>query len=389
MAVGVERERVEVRDALPVLEYAPAAEPSTPRVIGFDIARALAILAMMVDHCAQALGPAQPIGWGGALLGMIDGRASAIFVVLAGVGVTLLNRRQTPAEIRAVLIRRGAFLLAIGFINQAIWPGDILRLFGVTMMAAGFFVGFSSRKLLATAIAVICAFPVLMLVSDYNARWDWDSYTYRGLWTPAGALRNLFYDGFRPVIPWAGLLILGMWIGRLDTTRASVRRRMLLWGVGLTAGAETVSHYALAYWLKHPHGFSEDTIRAICETGSMPPLPIFVMTVIGTALTFIALALMVGHRWSENKLHPLHVALGDWLMRPLMATGQMALTWYIFHIAVGAVWVSRRGWHSAGTVTNGILFGAVFFCVLVVISAVWKRHFKYGPMEWVLRNVSN
>jgi uncharacterized membrane protein YeiB len=52
--------------------------------------------------------------------------------------------------------------------------------------------------------------------------------------------------------------------------------------------------------------------------------------------------------------------------------------------------VRRRGWHSFGSVTNGILVGVVFFAGLVVLSTVWKRYYKfrYGPMEWVLRNVT-
>jgi uncharacterized membrane protein YeiB len=379
MAAVAERERMELRE-LPVLDYqATAAEQATRRIIGYDVARAFAILAMIIDHCAQALGPTQPTGWGGTLLGLIDGRASAIFVVLAGVGVTLLNRRQSAAEIREVLFRRGAFLLAIGFINQAIWPGDVLRLFGITMMAAGFLVGLSSRALLATAVAVVLTFPVLWVCFDYNDRWDWNTYAYRGLWTPGGAARNIFYDGFRPVIPWAGLLILGMWIGRLDSTRASVRRGMLLWGVGLTAATETLSHVALRLWLAHPGNVSEDTIRSICETGSMPPMPVFVLTVVGTALTVISLALMASHRWP-----------GARVTSALIATGQMALTWYLFHISVGALWVRKRGWHSFGSVTNGILVGIAFFVGLVLLSALWKRRFKfkYGPMEWVLRNVT-
>jgi uncharacterized membrane protein YeiB len=379
MAAVVERERMELRE-LPVLEYQTAAtETATRRIIGYDVARAFAILAMVIDHCAQALGPTQPTGWGAKLMELIDGRPSAVFVVLAGVGVTLLNRRQTAAQIREVLFRRGAFLLAIGIINQTIWIGDVLRLFGVTMMVAGFLVPLSGRALLGTAVAVVLAFPVLWVCFNYDDRWDWNTYHYRGLWTPAGAARNLFYDGLRPVIPWAGLLIFGMWLGRLDSTRASVRRGMLLWGVGLTAGTETLSRVALRIWLAHPGRFSEDTIRSVCETASMPPMPIFVLTVVGTALTVIALCLMAGHRWQNARL-----------TGALIATGQMALTWYLFHIAVGALWVWRRGWHSFGSVTNGLLVGLVFFAGLVVLSTIWKRHyeFKYGPMEWVLRNVT-
>jgi len=381
MAAVVERERMELRD-LPVLDRqaaVAATDVASRRIIGYDVARAFAILAMIIDHCAQALGPTHPSGWGGKLLELIDGRASATFVVLAGVGVTLLNRRQTPAEIREVLFRRGAFLLAIGFVNQAIWAGDVLRLFGVTMMAAGFLVVLPGRALLAAAVTVVLTFPALWICFDYNANWDWNTYAYRGLWTPGGAVRNILYDGFRPVIPWAGLLILGMWIGRLDSTRASVRRGLLFWGVGLTAATETLSHVALRIWLAHPGNVSEDTIRAICETGSMPPMPVFVLTVVGTALTVIALALMASHRWPNARL-----TVG------LIATGQMALTWYLFHIAVGALWVRKRGWHSFGSVTRGIIIGVIFFAVLVLLSTLWKRRlkFKYGPMEWVLRNVT-
>ena len=72
----------------------------------------------------------------------------------------------------------------------------------------------------------------------------------------------------------------------------------------------------------------------------------------------------------------------------LPLTGQMALTWYLFHIVVGAAYVRKHGWHTAGTVTNGLLVGVVFFAIVVVLSTLWKRYFKYGPMEWVLRNVS-
>ena len=67
---------------------------SAERVIGFDLARALAILGMVVVHfslvmAADRSGPA----WLTEVLGFLDGRAAATFVILAGVGVTLMSRR--------------------------------------------------------------------------------------------------------------------------------------------------------------------------------------------------------------------------------------------------------------------------------------------------------
>src|SRR5437868_15437930 len=80
------------------------------RVVGYDVARALAICSMMLDHCSQALGPRATAGWGARVLEFLDGRASATVIVLAGVGVTLLGRRNTPTELRRTLLRRGTLL---------------------------------------------------------------------------------------------------------------------------------------------------------------------------------------------------------------------------------------------------------------------------------------
>src|SRR3954468_15651359 len=96
------RESVELR---PMVIVRPA---TASRIIGYDVARALAILGMLLDHCAQVLGPRWPEGWGLSVLLCMDGRATAVFVMLAGVGVTLLARRHTPAEMRRTMVRRGA-----------------------------------------------------------------------------------------------------------------------------------------------------------------------------------------------------------------------------------------------------------------------------------------
>ncbi len=115
------------------------------RVVGLDVARALAILGMAVVHfslvmAADRTGPR----WLAAMLGFLDGRPAAMFVILAGVGVTLMSRRavlsaspHAVGEIRKVLLRRGLLLLALGFVNLAIWPGDILRVYGVSMAVTG------------------------------------------------------------------------------------------------------------------------------------------------------------------------------------------------------------------------------------------------------------
>jgi uncharacterized protein len=352
--------------------------PATSRIHGYDVARALAILGMLVDHCTQVLGPRMPEGWGLSVLQFMDGRATAVFVMLAGVGVTLLGRRYTTAERRWIMVRRGIFLLAIGFLDQLIWPGDVLRLFGVTFILAGFIAPLRTRWVVAVAAGLVMAFPALSLFVDYYARWDASMTVYSHLWTIKGAFRNLFFDGFRPVIPWAGILVFGMALGRLDVSRAAVRRRMFFWGVGLAVGIEVTGRLLLKYLLTHPigAGLNEYVLSDWLETGSMPPLPFFVLTVTGTALAVIAVALEAAARWPDSPF-----------VRALVPIGQMAFTMYVLHILIGAVFVHYLGWHCAYTVSRSLLAGVGFFLLLVVISAVWRQHWKSGPMEWLLRRV--
>jgi len=194
---------------------------STPtqsqRIEGLDVSRSLAILGMMVVHFMLVMTDgAPPENWSSFLLNLLDGRAAATFVILAGMGVTLMARKAQPptgtpsqTTIAAILRRRGLLLLAVGFLNLTIWEGDILRVYGVSLLIVPWLVWRSSRVVLLAAMGFVLAFGVLFVVVDYSQNWDWSTMTYHGLWTASGLVRNLFYDGFRSVFPWTGLLLLG------------------------------------------------------------------------------------------------------------------------------------------------------------------------------------
>jgi len=93
------------------------------RIEGYDLARALAILGMVVVHFALVMSSerADEGGWASKLIQLLDGRAAATFMVLAGVGITLgrstgldimclIGTRDTPR--RSQLSGLGAHTLA-------------------------------------------------------------------------------------------------------------------------------------------------------------------------------------------------------------------------------------------------------------------------------------
>jgi uncharacterized protein len=363
-----------------------AGTPAAPvkRVLGFDIARALAIMGMVVAHFSLVMsadhsGPA----WLKELLGFLDGRAAATFVVLAGVGLTMLSQRAVQsadphaiAKIRKILICRGLFLLTLGFINLRIWPGDILRVYGVSLVLAARLITASNRRLLLGSLGYALGFVALSLALDFGKNWDWATLTYRRLWTPTGLLRNLFYDGFRSVLPWTGFVFFGMWLGRLNLRDPAVNGRVLLAAVVTTICADVVSRLCVSYFLANPDGMDAETVKALFGTESMPALPLFLFASGGIAVAVIALSVRLAETWPSR------------LWRPVAATGQMALTWYFAHIVLGLGTVVALGLVASQPLSVAAGCGAAFFALAVLVSWLWKMVFRHGPLEWAMRKIA-
>ena len=359
---------------------AAAKENAAPRqrLDGLDLARALAILGMTLVHFALVMGaPDAARGWETKVMEFLDGRAAALFVVLAGVGVTLMGRsaeaKGTTREVKRTLAKRGVFLLVLGFINLTIWPGDILRVYGVTLLMAPWLLVRRSGTLWGVIATFVIGFIVLFLTIDYEKHWDWETMTYHELWTGRGLVRNLFYDGFRSVFPWTGLLVLGMWLGTLNLRDPRVTRNMIGAGLGIAVVAEVIS--VLLVRLSRPK-LGQELAHALFGTESMPPLPIFLLSAIGVAVSVMGASLWAARRWQKG------------LMTALARTGRMALTWYLAHIVVGLGTVVALGWDGQYPIWKGFVAAGGFFAVALVISWIWMGAFKAGPMEWVMRKVA-
>ena len=90
-----------------------ATRESSGRMVGIDVARAVAFGGMLLAHYTFAP-PASP-DWLQAVDAAADGRAAPLFCVLAGVGAGLLSARGRDREV----VGRGLVLVAVGCL---VWP---------------------------------------------------------------------------------------------------------------------------------------------------------------------------------------------------------------------------------------------------------------------------
>ncbi len=102
--------------------------------------------------------------------------------------------------------------------------------------------------------------------------------------------------------------------------------------------------------------------------------PFYMLTAIGTSLTVIGLCLILG------SIHRLQRIL--W---PLVMTGQMALSLYVGHALVGFTilkWIDMRRGESLSFIA---FFVVMCWVTSVAFSAAWRSFFKRGPLEHVMR----
>ena len=361
------------------------------RIEGYDLARAFAIFGMVVVNFKVVMGaggwttetPAGP-AWLQSLTGLLDGRAAATFVVLAGIGVALGARRAVasgdPSALsaaRKTLWKRAAFLFFGGLLFATVWEADIIHFYGWYIGLGALLIAFPNRRLLAVAALLTLAFPILLATFAYEAEWNLDTLAYEGFWTPAGQARNLFFNGFHPVVPWIAFLLLGIWIGRRNVLDPATRRRLLIGGAAVALTVEIVSAALVALLTRGASPENAEAVVALLGSEALPPMPFYMLAGGGTAVAVIMLAVAFAQRFPRAAA-----------TRALVAAGQLSLTIYVAHVLIGMGGLSAVGRLENQSLPFAIAASAAFYALAITFAVLWRKRFARGPLEWVMRRAS-
>ena len=319
------------------------------RLTGLDVARYLAFVGMVVVNFKVVTGAVKAEGdvEAGlkAVAGALEGRAAAIFVILAGLGLGLASLKAR-AQTVSVTLRRSLFLLVVGLANTVIFEADIIHYYAVYYLFGVLLIDRSDRQLILGIVGLNLAAVVMMLAFNYDAEWDWTTYSYSGLWTFPGFLRNLFFNGWHPVVPWLGFLLYGVILSRTALSSGRVQVRLMVSGILAVAIAEA-AHALLTPVLS---GWDAE-LGALATTSPIPPMPLYTLAGGGVASVVIGGCLWIAD-WAEGASvgksmdKSLDIAgdkSGDkvrhavrWLVRNIVTpAGRQTLTLYIAHILIG------------------------------------------------------
>lgn len=232
------------------------------RLVGIDLARCLALLAMMATHL---LDQRDPDGSLSASAWLFSGRASALFALLAGVSLALLSGRTRPLRGRA-RARRSAGLavraLLVALVGLALGEVDsgiavILTHYGVLLLLGLLVLGLQARTLaVLAAVWVVLGPAVAQVLRPELAPRGFASPSFEQLAEPGRLLSELLFTGYYPMASWFAYLLAGMALGRLDL--AALRRRTLV-ALAAAGGAVAVA----TTWLSHRLTEREDVLSAL------------------------------------------------------------------------------------------------------------------------------
>ncbi len=359
---------------------------SQSRLLGLDFARALAVFGMVLVNFKIVMGADQNgADWLVKFAGMFDGRASALFVVLAGVGMSLMSKRardNNDAEMlgrnQFSLLRRALALFIIGLLYTPIWPADILHFYGIYIAAGALLLGAANKHLWQMIWLLVLVYPFMLHNLDYDREWDWSTLTYEGFWTLSGQFRHLFYNGFHPVIPWLAFLLLGMRLGRMDLHSPAKHKSFIIWGLALALLTEFHSYFFVGVFTLSDKPVPMDIAQALFGTNPMPPMPFYMLAASGWAIAVIGISLTLGRKFAET----------TWF-KPFVAVGQLALTMYVAHVILGMGVLEALGKLENQTLAFALTAALVFCVAATVFATLWLRKFKRGPLEVLLRKLSS
>ena len=372
----------------------PLAGSREGRLYGVDLARFVALIGMALVHILPTrdeLGHTELAGW------IASGRASALFAVLAGVGIALASGGARPersrpwGQLSTAMLIRCVILVALG-----LWLADlsgvgvyvILAYYGVLFALAVPFLRLRALPLAVLAAGCALAMPVLQhLLIPHLPAFDGSQPTFPALADdPWRVTTYVLVSGVYPVLPWLTYLFAGMAAGRLPLGRRDVQVRLALGGLALGAAAWVTS------WLLLTAGGVAERLPEVAGTG-VPVMDVESGHFSGSTFTSTWWWLVVVSPHSSTPFDLAHTTgfafavlggalllcgaasrVGRWVLAAPVAAGSMTLTLYTVHV------LALR--ETPGDDTLGLWFTHV--ALALVVGLAWRSGFPRGPVEQVV-----
>jgi uncharacterized protein len=386
------------------------------RIAVVDVLRAIALLGIIITHCAQGFLAGRPPRPGFMNLSALDGfvlnlgtlltfgKFFTIFSFLFGLSFALQMRSaaQRGSAFTGRFTWRLVVLALIALVHNVFYAGDILIIYAFLGLLLIPFRAVNTRVLLVVALLLIFNIPGLVLgwrglsapplnadqqqvaaqMQAQGAQEAQRQFDIKKSGTAAEIIRTNLTDGMEGKLAFQlrsgrlwitfGLFLLGLCAGRLeifrDTEAHRTLFRRLIWGAGALAALTTLVAIV-----------RPARVQAAASLGDL--LVSLSWSVQQASLSAFYVAVVTLLYW-RNPVRG--------LLPGLAPVGKMGLTVYLTQTVFGVLLFYGFGLGLLGElgVASAIALGILFFVVQVVLARWWMTHFSMGPVEWLWRSLT-
>lgn len=370
-------------DAVPDGAAVPAVPDRGRRVAFLDVARAIAMIGVVLMNATAVVFPGEMTGERESsvltsvlevgLSVLMSGKARAMLMVLLGVGAVLAwssVARRGGRPMATMLRRYVALGVLFGIPHLLVFSGDILAHYAIT------------------ALVLAALLPLMTAGSPNRPLWfAAGSFLLSPLFEPLMGSGTVQVMLIGPIPQTLGFFCVGVWLARRpelspDFTGPNRLIAPMMWGgligeavgMGLLAGSD----------LLFPREFDADGIPVLGPDGvPVTPLPAEMMTNLSSTLTGLGGGLF-------------YLGLVWWLLRrdgavaralgTLVPLGRMTLTVYL---GSTAVFLLLKPFEGEVPMLAQYALAIGYFVVVALVARWWLRRLRLGPLEWVWRSVTH
>ncbi len=310
-----------------------------------------------------------------------------LFSILFGYGFGLILESLMRKNINpnSFFIRRMFWLFIFGCIHTLFWWADVLHLYAMSGIILLLFRKKSKRIILLCAILSTFIIPVLIsyilrnqpkTFTDADIQSLYNQYKYGNIIDVFKFNVNFYYRMFiisgsdlHDIIETLGRFLFGYFLLRIRLFHSVETKKTIFKKVALISSPFVVGYFIIRWLLLKKTFHANQFILA----------PVLSFGILSTTTLYVSILVMAYISFGMNKL-----------FAALQALGRMTLTNYLMVSTFLIILLYGFGFNKLGELPMHIIwmYGLIWLIVEIVFSTYWLTYFRYGPAEWIWRQLT-
>lgn len=310
-----------------------------------------------------------------------------LFSILFGYGFGLILESLEKKNINpnSFFVRRMFWLFIIGCLHTLFWWADVLHLYAMSGVILLLFRKKSTHSILLYSVLFMFILPTLInyalrnlpdTFTDADIQSLYDQYKQGSIFDVIKFNIYFYYRMFiisggdlHVIVETLGRFLLGYFLLRIRLFQSVETKTAIFKKAALISAPWMVAYFIIRGLL----------LKDMVQTNQFILSPLLSLGVLSTTCFYVCLLVMAYISLGMNKF-----------FTALQVLGRMTLTNYLLVSAFLIILLYGFGFGKLGELQMHIvwLYALVWLFVEIVFSAYWLKHFRYGPAEWIWRQLT-